>query len=280
MEEGADADRGHSSPSLIRTYHAQEDALRAHICGVFICYRYAFQSDYLPGEVSREVLHVWEENDVLLWSMSFDRFKETGTAPCFRGQVLPMGGTLFLVGSHETAIRNGGVEVPTVERGRSLLLYEDPRRKSVRDVKFGLMTSTMSAHPNLPCAGCVVLVRAAGYDNADRHAIEQLVKSATSIQRLEAIVFEDFKTKAADDPFWVAAFLDNRVAGSVSSRSSKNSPFQDTIDRKLAAWQRPRGSRDQTLKIDIQRFYDFMPAIVERVKSNPDNATFFKQSPR
>jgi hypothetical protein len=226
---------------------------------------------------------VWLEDGVLHWRMSFDRFKQIKMMPAFEGEVLPMGRTLLLVGAHQDplhkVVRADGREAPLVERGRSLALFEDTHRTNLKDVRFGLLTSTMSAAPYLPCTACVVLVKVPGVDANDRAKVDEVIRTVTKIESWEKIVLEDFKTEDPDDPIWISAFLDNRVAGSITApRGKKNGSLQEEIDRKLAEWQRPRMDerRDQTLKIDIQRFYERMPKIVDRVRKHAGNAAPFK----
>jgi hypothetical protein len=255
----------------LATFHPNEDRLRAQLCGVYICYRFAFQAD--DGKVCREVLHVYEAGGQLFWSMSSD---QDGTILVFHGEVLPMGGTLLLVGSYAVNRRTSdGTSVPVVERGRGIVLYDDTDHYDMRNQRIGLVESTTSAKPHDPCGACVVAVRVDGeLGEAD---IAHLMKRVTVIRHYDELVMEDFRSEDPDDPYWVMAFIDNRLAGSIATPE----PGADNhdVDSRIARWQRPRqvGRRDQTARIDVRRFYDHMPKIVDRARNDSKNKAPFKR---
>jgi hypothetical protein len=259
------------------TFHVNEESLRDQLCGVLVCYRYAFQSD--DEKVCREILHVYEDGTGLRWRTSAD---QNGSLHIFEGDVLPMGGTLFLVVSHTTVISSSdGVSITSVDRGRCIVLYDHPHQKDIKDNRIGLVTSTISAAPHAPCAACGVFVRVEGqYTPTD---VEGLMRGTTLIESLDRLIYSDFHSDEPDDPIWVAAFLDNRLAGSIPrqvnrAKSQETSDPRYERDRKIATWQKPRqkGRRDQTVRIDIVRFYDHMPLIVGRTREHPGNRAPFK----
>lgn len=166
------------------------ERLRKWLCGVYICYRYAF----LQTErrlVAREVLSVWEQNSTLWFQMSFlpGRAEPEQRVRKFDGIVLPLGDSVFFVGWSE-------------ERGRSLFVHCDYADEA-KDCRIGILSSTRLGSNGSPLAACILMLRR----QAPPKNIDHLMEDATASLPFEEMIDADFGRDAHE---LVGKFLNNK----------------------------------------------------------------------
>jgi transcriptional regulator with XRE-family HTH domain len=185
-------------------YRQKASSVQRWLCGVHIVYRYSLDR-INTGEIAREVIHIWNDGNVLQFRMSFIN-QAGGNIFFFEGPVLLVGRSVVLFGTNV-----GRVHEPEREydRARIIMIDHDNGGIDTRDCKIGLMTSTRPRRDHAPCTASTMLVRA--HWDAEPH-FDELVKTATDILPLNDLISSDFG--AENGPF-IKLFLDNRPAGSV-----------------------------------------------------------------
>lgn len=239
-------------------YDRSLDKLEQRLCGTFVAYRYPFEGND-EQKVCREVVHIWRDKGVIRFRMSFLP-KDDGEAPPgeFRGTVLKIDNSLLFLG--QTPAGDDGLHA----RARTMFICDELELEAMRKTMFGLLTSTRLFGGGAPCAACTILVRAQRKDL--KPATETtFVAQATRILPIARILGADFT--AADVPT-VRLFLDNRPVGSLKDET-------DPLDRELIAADPRRRNRDPVMRLNLQRFSDEMPVIVERaLRDNGLNSAF------
>jgi hypothetical protein len=187
--------------------------------------------------------------------------KDDGQAPPreFDGTVLKIDNSLLLLGL--TRAEDDGIHA----RARSMFICDQLELEPMRTTMFGVLTSTRLFGGGAPCAACTVLVRVPRNDlrqETDRIFVAQ----ATRILPIDRILGADF---AADDVPTVRLFLDNRPVGSIRDE-------HDPLDRELIAADPRRRNRDPVMRLNLQRFGDEMPKIVERAMADERVNSAFK----
>src|SRR5260370_20960292 len=80
-------------------YRSQAASLQNWLCGVHIAYRYSL--DFIDtGDVAREVVHIWNNDSILQFRMSFvnPSGRDIGPVHYYEGPVLLVGRTAVLIG--------------------------------------------------------------------------------------------------------------------------------------------------------------------------------------
>jgi len=221
--------------------------LEQRLCGTFVAYRYPFEGSN-EQKVCREVVHIWRDKGVIRFRMSFLP-KDDGEAPPgeFRGTVLKIDNSLLFLG------QTPGGEDGVPARGRTMFVCDELELEPMRRTMFALLSSTRLFGGGAPCAACTILVRV---DRRDlKPATETaFVEQATRILPLGRILGADF---CAPDVPTIRLFLDNRPVGSLKDEG-------DPLDQELIAADPRRRNRDPVMRLNLQRFSDEMPKIVER----------------
>jgi hypothetical protein len=221
--------------------------LEQRLCGTFVAYRYPFEGSD-EQKVCREVVHVWRDKGAIRFRMSFLP-KDDGEAPPgeFRGTVLKIDNSLLFLG--QTPAGEDGLHA----RGRSMFVCDELDLEPMRRTMFGLLSSTRLFGGGAPCAACIILVRVERRDL--KPATETaFVAQATRILPLERVLGADF---SAPDVATIRLFLDNRPIGSLRDEA-------EPLDRELIAADPRRRNRDPVMRLNLQRFSDEMPKIIER----------------
>jgi hypothetical protein len=233
--------------------------LEQRLCGTYVAYRYPFEGND-EHKVCREVVHVWRDKGAIRFRMSFLP-KDDGQAPPdeFRGTVLKIDNSLLFLG--QTPAGEDGLR----PRGRTMFVCDELELEPMRQTMFGLLMSTRLFGGGAPCAACTVLVRVERNDI--KPAIDTaFVSQATRILPIERILGTDF---AAPDVPTVRLFLDNRPVGSLRDEA-------DPLDRELIGADPRRRNRDPVMRLNLQRFSDEMPKIVERAVLDKSVNSAFK----
>jgi len=233
--------------------------LEQRLCGTFVAYRYPFEGND-EHKVCREVVHIWRDKGVIRFRMSFLP-KDDGEAPPgeFRGTVLKIDNSLLFLG--QTPAGEDGLRA----RSRTMFVCDELELEPMRRTMFGLLMSTRLFGGGAPCAACTILVR------VERRELKPatetaFVAQATRILPIARILGSDFA--AADVPT-IRLFLDNRPMGSLKDET-------DPLDRELIAADPRRRNRDPVLRLNLQRFSDEMPVIVERALRDDTLNSAFK----
>jgi transcriptional regulator with XRE-family HTH domain len=233
--------------------------LEQRLCGTFVAYRYPFEGND-EQKVCREVVHIWRDKGAIRFRMSFLP-KDDGEAPPgeFRGTVLKIDNSLLFLG--QTPAGEDGLR----PRGRTMFVCDELELEPMRRTMFGLLTSTRLFGGGAPCAACTILVRVERKDL--KPATEtSFVAQATRILPIVRILGADF---AASDVATVRLFLDNRPVGSLRDET-------DSLDKELIDADRRRRNRDPVMRLNLQRFSDEMPVIVERALRDDSLNSAFK----
>jgi hypothetical protein len=233
--------------------------LEQRLCGTFVAYRYPFEGND-EHKVCREVVHIWRDKGAIKFRMSFLP-KDDGAAPPgeFRGTVLKIDNSLLFLG--QTPAGEDGLRA----RARTMFVCDELELEPMRRTMFGLLTSTRLFGGGAPCAACIILVRVERRDLKPA-TDTAFVKQATRILPIARILGADFA--AADVPT-IRLFLDNRPVGSVKDET-------DPLDRELIAADPRRRNRDPVMRLNLQRFSDEMPVIVDRALRDDSLNSAFK----
>jgi hypothetical protein len=210
------------------------DRLRRWACGVYVCYRYGFERND-QRLVAREILHVWETDELLQFRMSFvPGGDEVGQVTgFFDGVVFPLGESLFFVAWND-------------DRGRSLFLHTDYSSEA-RDCRIGILSSTRLSSNRAPLAACTVMIKC-GTPPSD---IQRFMCEATKSASFESMVDQNFGGKLARE--WIAKFLYNGPHAHADGYTTS----------------------DTVLRIDLYRFSTEMPTIYRAALGNSNiNAPF------
>ncbi len=210
------------------------------LCGVHIAYRYSLDS-IDTGDVATEVLQIWRAGTALMFRMSF--VPQSGRRPepvyFFEGPVILIGRTAVLLGT------NADQQSRDHDRARVIMLDHSDGDRDTVDCKMGLMTSTRPRQDLAPCTASIFLIRAK-WDTSQ--ALDELVKTATTIRPLRETVREDF---GPAHETLIRVFLDNRPSG--CPREPELQAYEAPI---------PEGSHDRVLRINTERFARNMKHIV------------------
>jgi len=234
---------------VVPNYHRAILGLEHRWCGTYIAYRYSFEAR-TDGLVAREVIHIWLDNSVMRFRMSY--WAEATTHPgqkarFFEGTVLPVGLSVFLVG-----LSSDGEH----DRGRSLFFHDDRSPGEMRDCKFGLLTSTRLHGDYGPCVACIFLVRV-DWVPSD---LDTFMQDATCIYDTDQMLHEDF---GSNHDIWLKGFLDNRPRG------TPKEPEYAEVDG------HPK-YRDPVLRLDRIRFIERMPEVLAEVMRDDKIQSPFK----
>jgi hypothetical protein len=238
-------------------YRSMAVALQNWLCGVHIAYRYSL--DFIDtGDVAREVVHIWNNDSILQFRMSFVNPSggDIGPVHFYEGPVLLVGRTAVLIGTNvepKTAQRE-------YDRARIIVVDHDNGGGDTHDCKIGLMTSTRPRRDHAPCTASTILLRAEW--KVTQPLLDKLMVSATVIRSLDETIEKDFGTAHAAI---IKLFLDNRPNGySVEPELESHVKFG------------PRPER--VLRLDTERFATHMRHILTDVVANNAICAPFKEN--
>jgi hypothetical protein len=238
-------------------YRSQAAALQNWLCGVHVAYRYSL--DFIDtGDVAREIIHIWDNESVLQFRMSFvnPTGGDIGPVHYYEGPVLLVGRTAVLIGMNvepKTAQRE-------YDRARILVIDHDNGGGDTQDCKIGLMTSTRPRRDHAPCTASTVLLRAQWKVTAA--SLDKLMTSATVIRSLDETIEKDFGTAHGG---LIKLFLDNRPLGY---------PLEAELEPHAKARPRP----DRVLRLDTERFATHMRHILMDAVANDAICAPFKEN--
>jgi len=238
-------------------YRSQAAALQNWLCGVHVAYRYSL--DFIDtGDVAREIIHIWDNESVLQFRMSFvnPTGGDIGPVHYYEGPVLLVGRTAVLIGMNvepKTAQRE-------YDRARILVIDHDNGGGDTQDCKIGLMTSTRPRRDHAPCTASTVLLRAQWKVTAA--SLDKLMTSATVIRSLDETIEKDFGTAHGG---LIKLFLDNRPLGY---------PLEADLEPHAKARPRP----DRVLRLDTERFATHMRHILMDAVANDAIYAPFKEN--
>jgi hypothetical protein len=205
------------------------DNLARWLKGVYVCYRYSFSRSADRG-VAREVLWVRMDGErEFLFRMSFlrDNSDESSIAETFEGIVLPLGQSIFFAGWD-------------MDRGRALFMRRSFENE-MRECRFAILSSTRESGDFYPVAACTVLIKA-GIEETEENVLS-FMRDATCIRPLDEMISADF---GAEHVQQMSTLLDN----SPLSVRADNSGVAETV-----------------LRVNLDRFRGWMPAILQNAKS-------------
>jgi hypothetical protein len=220
--------------------------------GTYVTYRYAFEHMGVP-QVAREVLHVWLRDNEMCFRMSFRRKGNfsSNQAKEFTGKVLPVGNSLFFVGTN-----HGDSDE---DRGRCLVVRNRTGWPQ-RTCNIGLLLGTRVNEPYEPCVATILLFRTdVEYTSVK---LDRFIK-AVSRNEEWAMMVRDF---GADDTRqrWLKLFLDNYPAGPGRQRAPDDNS--------------PEVPSESTLRVDRTRFVQVGHRIRQEVIDSTDTNAPFKQA--
>ena len=238
-------------------YRSKATALQNWLCGVHVAYRYSL--DFIDtGDVAREIVHIWENNSVLQFRMSFvnPTGGDIGPVHFYEGPVMLVGRTAVLIGMNvepKTAQRE-------YDRARIIVIDHDNGGGDTHDCKIGLMTSTRPRRDHAPCTASTVLVRAQW--KVSLALLDKLMASATDIRSLDERIEKDFGTEHGA---LIKLFLDNRPLGY---------PLEPELQPYVKSGPRP----DRVLRLDTERFATHMRHILMHAVANDAICAPFKEN--
>ena len=238
-------------------YRSQAAALQNWLCGVHVAYRYSL--DFIDtGDVAREIVHIWSNDSVLQFRMSFVNPSggDIGPVHFYEGPVLLVGRTAVLVGTNvepKTAQRE-------YDRARIIVLDHDNGGGDTHDSKIGLMTSTRARRDHAPCTASTILLRAQW--KVTQPLLDKLMVSATVIRPLDETIEKDFGAAHAAH---IKLFLDNRPSGY---------PVESELEPYVKSIPRP----ERVLRLDTERFATHMRHIIMDVVANKAICAPFKEN--
>ncbi len=239
-------------------YRAQAAALQNWLCGIHVVYRYSL--DFIDtGDVAREIVHIWNQDSVLQFRMSFvnPSSGDIGPVHFYEGPVLLVGRTAVLIGTNvepRTAQRQ-------YDRARVIVIDHDNGGGDTQDCKIGLMTTTRPRRDHAPCTASTILLRAQW--NVPQASLEKLMVSATVIRSLDETIESDFGSAHGG---LIRLFLDNR-------------PLGYPLEPELAAHAKPGPPRpDRVLRLDTERFATHMRHILLDAVANNAICAPFKEN--
>jgi hypothetical protein len=228
-------------------YRSTASVLQNWLCGVHIAYRYSL--DFIDtADVAREVVHIWNNESVLQFRMSFVNPSggEIGPVHFYEGPVLLVGRTAVLIGTNvepKTAQRE-------YDRARIIFIDHDNGGGDTHDCKIGLMTSTRPRRDHAPCTASTILLRAQW--KIGPALMDKLMVSATVIRPLAETIEKDFGTAHMA---LIRLFLDNRPSGY---------PVESELGPYVKSGPRP----ERVLRLDTERFATHMRHILRDVVTN------------
>jgi hypothetical protein len=238
-------------------YRSQAAALQNWLCGVHVAYRYSL--DFIDtGDVAREIIHIWDNESVLQFRMSFvnPTGGDIGPVHYYEGPVLLVGRTAVLIGMNvepKTAQRE-------YDRARIIVIDHDNGGGDTQDCKIGLMTSTRQRRDHAPCTASTILLRAQW--KVGQASPDKLMTSATVIRSLDETIAKDFGTKHAAH---IRLFLDNRPHGY---------PVEPDLQPYVKSGPRP----DRVLRLDTETFATHMRHILTDAVANNAICAPFKEN--
>jgi hypothetical protein len=238
-------------------YRSHAAALQNWLCGVHVAYRYSL--DFIDtGDVAREIIHIWDNESVLQFRMSFvnPTGGDIGPVHYYEGPVLLVGRTAVLIGMNvepKTAQRE-------YDRARIIVIDHDNGGGDTQDCKIGLMTSTRPRRDHAPCTASTILLRTQW--KVGQASLDRLMNSATVIRSLDETIEKDFGTEHGAH---IRLFLDNRPHGYV-------------VEPELQPYVKSGPRPDRVLRLDTERFATHMRHILMDAVANASICTPFKEN--
>jgi hypothetical protein len=238
-------------------YRSKATSLQNWLCGVHVAYRYSL--DFIDtGDVAREIIHIWENDSVLQFRMSFvnPSSGDIGPVHFYEGPILLVGRSAVLIGMNvepKTAQRE-------YDRARIIVIDHDNGGGDTQDCKIGLMTSTRPRRDHAPCTASTVLLRAQW--KVTQALLDKLMVSATVIRSLDETIERDFGTEHGG---LIKLFLDNR-------------PLGYPLEAELEVYAKLRPRPDRVLRLDTERFAMHMRHILADAMHNDTICAPFKEN--